>query len=206
MTGLLHQFNSLSRPLNHLRFLFSCCRGIMSGKAPLETPQTPSGYNRGSGSAAAPQDATGNEISPMAPTATAARLEVQIPLRVKPYDIDIVGVVSNIVYVRWMEDLRLAMLDAYLPLDEQMADGIIPAILKVELNYKRAIQIHDEVVGAMWLSGLEKLRFEVSAEFRANNHVAAFGRQEGCFISLSSKRPVRPPARLVSMFRNISAP
>ena len=41
------------------------------------------------------------------------RLEVQRPLRVKPYDIDVVGVVSNIVYVRWMEDLRMAMLDGY---------------------------------------------------------------------------------------------
>ena len=82
------------------------------------------------------------------------RLEVQVPLRVKPYDIDVVGVVSNIVYVRWMEDLRLAMLDAYLPLDEQMADGIAPAILKVEIEYKRAIQIHDEVIATMWLSGL----------------------------------------------------
>ncbi len=131
------------------------------------------------------------------------RLEVQLPLRVKPYDIDVVGVVSNIVYVRWMEDLRLAMLDAYLPLDEQMADGIAPAILKVEIEYKRAIQIHDEVVATMWLSGLEKLRFEVTAEFRANGHVAATGRQEGCFISLSTKRPVRPPAKLVAMYRQL---
>ena len=94
------------------------------------------------------------------------RLEVQVSLRVKPYDIDVVGVVSNIVYVRWMEDLRLAMLDAYLPLDEQMADGIVPAILKVEIEYKRAIRLHDDVIATMWLSGLEKLRFEVTAEFR----------------------------------------
>ena len=105
--------------------------------------------------------------------------EVCVSLRVKPYDIDVVGVVSNIVYVRWMEDLRLAMLDAFLPLDEQMADGIAPAILKVEIEYKRAIQMHDEVIATMWLSGLEKLRFEVTAEFRANGHVAATGRQEG---------------------------
>jgi acyl-CoA thioester hydrolase len=132
------------------------------------------------------------------------RLEVQVPLRVKPYDIDVVGVVSNIVYVRWMEDLRLAMLDAYLPLDEQMADGIAPAILKVEIEYKRAIQIHDEVVATMWLSSLEKLRFEVTAEFRANGHIAAIGRQEGCFISLSTKRPVRPPAKLVDMYRELN--
>ena len=134
---------------------------------------------------------------------TPDRLEVQVPLRVKPYDIDVVGVVSNIVYVRWMEDLRLAMLDAYLPLDEQMADGIVPSILKVEIEYKRAIQLHDEVIATMWLSGLEKLRFEVTAEFRANGHVAAIGRQEGCFISLSTKRPVRPPAKLVTMYREM---
>ena len=81
------------------------------------------------------------DVVRMAKSPTPDRLEVQVPLRVKPYDIDVVGVVSNIVYVRWMEDLRLAMLDAYLPLDEQMADGIVPAILKVEIEYKRAIQI-----------------------------------------------------------------
>ncbi len=36
----------------------------------------------------------------MAKSPTPDRLEVQVPLRVKPYDIDVVGVVSNIVYVR----------------------------------------------------------------------------------------------------------
>ena len=53
----------------------------------------------------------------------------------------------------------------------------------------------------MWLSGLEKLRFEVTAEFRANGHVAAVGRQVGCFINLSTGRPVRPPSKLVTMYR-----
>lgn len=133
------------------------------------------------------------------------RLEVCVPLRVKPYDIDVAGIVSNIVYVRWMEDLRLAMLDAYLPLDEQMAEGIVPAILKVEVEYKRSIQLHDEVVATMWLSGLERLRFEVTAHFRANGHLAAVGRQEGCFISLESKRPARPPAKLVTMYRQFKS-
>ncbi len=56
----------------------------------------------------------------------------------------------------------------------------------------------------MWLSGLGKLRFEVTAEFRASGHVAAIGRQEGCFISLSTKRPVRPPTKLVTMYRELN--
>ena len=139
----------------------------------------------------------------MSPTSPPKRLDVRVPLRVKPYDIDVLGIVSNIVYVRWMEDLRLAMLDAYLPLDEQMAEGYLPAILKVEIDYKRPIELHDELTGVMWLSDLKKLRYEVTAEFVANGQLAAVGRQEGCFVSLKTKRPVRPPAKLVAMYRHI---
>jgi acyl-CoA thioester hydrolase len=139
----------------------------------------------------------------MSPTPPPKRLDVRVPLRVKPYDIDVLGIVSNIVYVRWMEDLRLAMLDAYLPLDEQMAEGYLPAILKVEIDYKRPIELHDELTGVMWLSDLKKLRYEVTAEFVANGQLAAIGRQEGCFVSLKTKRPVRPPAKLVAMYRRV---
>jgi acyl-CoA thioester hydrolase len=134
------------------------------------------------------------------------RLEIQQSLRVKPYDIDVMGVVSNIVYVRWMEDLRLAMLDAYLPLEEQMASDMIPAILRTEMEYKHPIQLHDELVGTMRLSNLEKLRYEVTAEFRVRGQVFAIGRQEGCFVSLSTKRPVRPPKKLVTMYRQVCCP
>jgi acyl-CoA thioester hydrolase len=139
----------------------------------------------------------------MTPAAGLERMEVRQSLRVKPYDIDVMGVVSNIVYVRWMEDLRLAMLDAYLPLAEQMAADMIPAILHTEMDYKHPIQLHDELTGTMWLSNLERLRYEVSADFRVNDHVVAFGRQVGCFVSLSSKRPVRPPEKLITMYRQI---
>ena len=37
-----------------------------------------------------------------------------------------------------------------------------------------------------------------------NGKLAAVGRQEGCFINLKTKRPVRPPARLVEMFNALS--
>lgn len=34
-------------------------------------------------------------------------LNLDMPITVKTYDIDFMGIVSNISYVRWMEDLRL---------------------------------------------------------------------------------------------------
>jgi acyl-CoA thioester hydrolase len=55
-------------------------------------------------------------------------LEVELVLPVKTYDIDFAGIVSNIVYIRWLEDLRLEMLDAYLPLQKMLEDGIAPIL------------------------------------------------------------------------------
>lgn len=133
-------------------------------------------------------------------SAESKHLGVEIALDVKSYDIDVAGIVSNIVYVRWLEDLRLVMLETYLPLKEQMEDGIVPAILTTHVEYKRAILMHDSVVGRMWLSGLSKIRWQVEADFLVGDQLAAHAQQEGCFISLAGHRPARLPAKLTAMW------
>jgi acyl-CoA thioester hydrolase len=70
-------------------------------------------------------------------------LEIQVPLAVKTYDIDFGGVVSNIVYVRWLEDLRMEMLTHYLPLDEILNDGLVPLIVQTKVDYKKSIKLFD---------------------------------------------------------------
>jgi acyl-CoA thioester hydrolase len=41
-------------------------------------------------------------------------LEIEMPIRVRTYDIDSAGHVSNIVYLRWMEDMRLQIFIAFI--------------------------------------------------------------------------------------------
>lgn len=76
-------------------------------------------------------------------------LEIQVPLSVKTYDIDFAGVVSNIVYVRWLEDLRMEMLSRYLPLNELLSDNIAPLIVQTKIDYKKSIQLFDQPIGKM---------------------------------------------------------
>ena len=38
------------------------------------------------------------------------------PLPIRTYDIDFAGIVSNIVFIRWLEDLRLGLMDQAYPL------------------------------------------------------------------------------------------
>ncbi len=73
--------------------------------------------------------------------------EVVLAIPVRTYDIDFVGIVSNIVYIRWLEDLRLKFLDEYWELNQQLEQGYAPVLAGTEIEYKRSIKISDRVMG-----------------------------------------------------------
>ncbi len=122
--------------------------------------------------------------------------EVEIHLPVRTYDIDFAGVVNNIVYVRWLEDLRLEMLSRHFPLTEQLKNGIAPVILQTKIDYKHPIEIADSPHGKMWIETMESLRWTVNAEIIVNGKIAAIGQQVGVFVNLENKKPIRMPAEL----------
>ena len=78
--------------------------------------------------------------------------EVELHFPVRTYDIDFAGIVSNIVYVRWLEDLRLEMLAHHFPLEEQLQRGIAPLVLQTKIDYKQAINLSDRPIGRMWMA------------------------------------------------------
>ncbi|MBW4534820.1 MAG: acyl-CoA thioesterase [Pleurocapsa minor HA4230-MV1] len=83
--------------------------------------------------------------------------EVALDLPIKTYDIDFAGIVSNIVYIRWLEDLRLKMLEFYFPLEQLMSKGYCPTVNSTEIKYQKALRLGDRPVGKMWMSQLGRL-------------------------------------------------
>ncbi|MEH2173109.1 acyl-CoA thioesterase [Nostoc sp.] len=123
-------------------------------------------------------------------------LEVVLTIPVKTYDIDFMGIVSNIVYIRWLEDLRLKFLDEHWQLNQQIEQGYTPIIAGTEIEYKRPIKIIDRVIGRLWLSGLGRLKWTVQAEILSNNELAAVASQKGGFVSLQNNRLIPIPEEL----------
>ncbi|MEH2230042.1 MAG: thioesterase family protein [Nostoc sp.] len=123
-------------------------------------------------------------------------LEVVLAIPVKTYDIDFMGIVSNIVYIRWLEDLRLKFLDEHWQLNQQIEQGYTPIIAGTEIEYKRPIKIIDRVIGRLWLSGLGRLKWTVQAEILSNNELAAVASQKGGFVSLQNNRLIPIPEEL----------
>ncbi|HLJ67392.1 MAG TPA: thioesterase family protein [Chloroflexota bacterium] len=131
-------------------------------------------------------------LDPRAPR----RFEVELVFRAQTYDIDFAGIVSNIVYIRWLEDLRLKLLDEYWPLQDQMAAGYAPVLLSTDIRYLRALRLFASVAGTMWMSHLGRARFTLEAEFTAGDETVAAATQVGALVNLDSLRPIRIPSSL----------
>ena len=133
-------------------------------------------------------------------------LGVRLAITPKTYDIDFAGHVSNISYIRWLEDLRLLLLEAYLPLETLMKRGVAPVVLRTTIEYKKAVKLHDEVVGTMWASDMGPVKGILSAEFRVNDIVMATADQIGIFVRMETGRPVAFPEELVRQYQEYVKP
>jgi len=123
-------------------------------------------------------------------------LQVDLPITVKTYDIDFMGIVSNISYVRWLEDLRLHFLEVHYPLQKLISELIVPIITQTHIEYKRPIRMHDQVNGSIWMEKFDSSGWVANVEFMVNGKIAATANQGGVFINIGTMKPANPPEGL----------
>ncbi len=131
-------------------------------------------------------------------------LPVKIEFVPKTYDIDFAGVVSNIVYVRWLEDLRYLWLEKYFPLQNQMEKGFAPAVASTDIKYKIPIKMFSKVKGVMWVQSISRIKYTLCAEIYSDDKIAATAVQIGCFVGLEDLKPIRIPPELMDLYMEFS--
>ena len=127
-------------------------------------------------------------------------LETTLNLSIKTYDIDFAGIVNNVVYIRWLEDLKVKMFESYLPLEKLMDRGYCPIVDSTQIKYKQALKMFDKPIGKMWIAELGRLRCTVQAEIYLNEKIVTSATQVGFFISLKTVRPIAIPQDLKEIY------
>jgi acyl-CoA thioester hydrolase len=122
----------------------------------------------------------------------------ELALRVQTYDIDFAGIVSNIVFIRWLEDLRLGLMDAAYPLVQALSEDVAPILISTRIAYRRPVTIADRPVGRIRVASLGRVRWRLAAEFTVDGAICAEAicaeaEQEGLFMRLSTRRPIAIP-------------
>ena len=125
------------------------------------------------------------------------------------YHIDFVGHVNNIIYVQWLENARVKLIEAMDMNIQQLSeeDDILPIITETDIRYKKPFFLNDAVKVEVWVSEI----FNVSANFRfrflnGKGEVCSTAQQKVLFIDRSSQRPSRKIAKYSKNFQKYFLP
>lgn len=125
---------------------------------------------------------------------------VESDIHIRAYEIDSMGIVSNIVYVKWFEDLRHILLDKYYPYSEMMKDKKSPMLIKTEIEYKKPLTIMDKPVGRLWFTKLGRTKWELSLEISVGDTIYCQGKQTGCFYDIENNSVASFPEWFIEKF------
>ena len=118
----------------------------------------------------------------------------EITVQVQPEDVDGLGHVNNIVYVRWIQEVALAHWFARAPAEAQAAMTWV--VLRHEIDYLHPARPGDAIHARTWIGDGQSLRYERFTEIaRGDGTVLARARTLWCPVDTATGRPRRvPPA------------
>jgi acyl-CoA thioester hydrolase len=140
----------------------------------------------------------------MTVTTASKGLYIEHDIKVGTYDIDFAGHVSNISYLRWLEDMRLKLFDKYFPLEHFLAEHKSPVLASTSIQYKRPIKLFDRPQGRMWISKMGHASLTIAAELYVQGELRTTVEHVGVFIDLNTGKAIRMPQIIVDKFTEVS--
>ncbi len=119
--------------------------------------------------------------------------QVEREFTVMTYEVDFAGIMSNQVYQRWLEDLRMELLSKYVDIRDLFSGGSVPVLARTEIDFKLPARLMDKVLGRIWVEELMGPRWALRSEFTINGRVCARAYQYGVFVDTTTFRPMNKP-------------
>jgi acyl-CoA thioester hydrolase len=113
---------------------------------------------------------------------------IEMKLEVKTYDIDIAGHVNNLVYVRWLEDLRNELFSQIYPLEKLIELNYYPVVISNEMKYKSQIKLFDNPIGKIYLENYSHGVITLKAEINNNQRIAFTAIQKCVLMNLENHK------------------
>jgi acyl-CoA thioester hydrolase len=112
-------------------------------------------------------------------------------ITVQPNDIDELGHVNNVVYIRWVQDVAAAHWQHVGTTD--LFQKYLWVVLRHEIDYRNPSFLNDRIIGSTWVGEHHGARFErfVKLVREHDNKVLAEAKTIWCMLDAKTMRPVR---------------
>ncbi len=127
----------------------------------------------------------------------------QIELTVQPADLDDLGHVNNVVYLRWIEDVARAHADRLgMGVNEMRSLGVVPVVRRHTITYTGAALLGDLLAVSTRITAAHGIRATRHNEVRRRSDDALLVscETEWVWVNPESGRPRVPPAALFEHF------
>jgi acyl-CoA thioester hydrolase len=124
----------------------------------------------------------------------------ELTVTVQPSDIDLLGHVNNVTYLRWVQEAATAHWTAAAPEEDQAK--LLWVVLRHEIDYKHPALPGDGIIARTWVGSATRLRFERFTEIlRASDRtVLASAKTLWCPIDSRTLRPTAVSAAVRAAF------
>ncbi|MGB2958358.1 MAG: acyl-CoA thioesterase [Bacteroidota bacterium] len=115
----------------------------------------------------------------------------EIEVRIEPADIDQLGHVNNVVYLRWVHDAAVAHWSAAATPEQQAK--IAWVVVRHEIDYKRSALQGDAIVARTWVGKAAPRAYERFTDIlrAGDGKLLAHARTLWCPIDMKTGRPIR---------------
>ena len=112
-------------------------------------------------------------------------------IKIQPADIDALGHVNNVVYLRWVQEVAAAHWAHVAP--ENLKRKYLWVVLRHEIDYRRPAFLADEILGYTWVGTYQGAKFERFVRlYRAGtDQLLAEARTVWCLLDAQTRRPKR---------------
>ena len=124
----------------------------------------------------------------------------ELPLHVQPSDIDEIGHVNNVTYLRWIQEVAIAHWES--TADAATRAELFWVVVRHEIDYLQSAYLSDALIARTWVGPATRLRFERNTEIlrSADRKVLARARSLWCPFSTRTGKPTAVSAEVRQRF------
>jgi acyl-CoA thioester hydrolase len=114
-------------------------------------------------------------------------------------DIDELGHVNNVVYLRWVQEVAAKHWETIA--NDDLKNSYKWVVLRHEIDYKNPAFLKDEVIGSTWVGDYNGARFErfVKLVSSTTGKVLAEAKTIWCMIDAATGKPMRIPPEVLAV-------
>ena len=124
----------------------------------------------------------------------------EMEITIEPAEIDALGHVNNVVYLRWVQEVAAAHWRSAAPVEDQVRT--LWVVLRHEIDYKLPAFLADKIIARTWVGAATRVRFERFTELirTPDRTVLAQARTHWCALDAKTLRPAPVSAEVRAIF------